>query len=708
MPIQYRIAQAIPGRLRLRVDLRGDFQKEGMVKALEDFLRCQKGVFKVNYNRHCRSLTVQYNPVDTSGDELMRLISKVSVETLKLRQRNPEHQKPEAEGFSWLPFTLSSVALILGTFTESSLMPFLLLGASIPIFSRAFVSVTKEKKLNVDVLDASATALLSFQRQYTTAAAMVWLVSLGDFIRNATVRQSHRAIEGLFDGHDLTAWVVRDGKKILIKAEGVQIGDEVVVYPGELIPVDGIVLEGKATVDQKILTGESLPVEKEKGNKVFAGTVVREGKVYLRAEKVGAETTQAKIIQLVNQAPTQETRVQNYAEHFANRLVPWSFLAAGTSFAITGNSNPAASLLIVDYGTGIRIAAPTTVLSSMTRAARQGILIKGGRYLEKLAAIDAVIFDKTGTLTLGEPEIVDIIPYGKKNTPEWVLSLAAASEDRITHPTAEAIVRAAKQRGIDIPERESSEYTIGLGIEACVGGSVVMVGCHRFMALKKVPMKRASRDIARLDGGGASPLYVALDGKLIGLLVYTDPIRPEASSVIRALSCKGIKQVVMLTGDHPAIAEKVARTLGISRFIADVFPGEKAEIVRSLQKEGYTVAVVGDGINDTPALVQADVGISVKGGADVARETAHVSFLEGNLWKIPQAIDIARESLQLIQQNWSINFYPNTAAIILAVLGVLNPIGTTIVSNGSAILASCNALRPLISNPEASYDYCDR
>jgi len=391
--------------------------------------------------------------------------------------------------------------------------------------------------------------------------------------------------------------------------------------------------------------------------------------------------------------------VQNYAEHFADRFVPWSFLAAGASLAVTGNTGTTASLLIVDYGTGIRVAAPTTVLSSMAKAARHGILIKGGRYLEVLSEVDTIVFDKTGTLTIGEPEVVEIIPYGRKKiTPEQILALAAAAEARLTHPVAEAITRAAQQRGIAIPDRESSEYSIGLGIEASVGGSTVLVGCHRFMALKKINIGRTAKDIQRMNGRAAAPLFVALDGRLVGLLIYTDPIRPEASSVIQVLRRRGVKNLIMLTGDHPAIAGKVAKTLGIDRFVADVFPKEKAEVVKALQREGHRVAVVGDGINDTPALVQADVGIAVKGGADVAMETAHVSFLEGNLWKIPQAIDIARESTRLIRQNWKINFYPNTGAIALALIGAIGPIATTVISNGSAIVASLNALRPMVNS----------
>src|SRR5262249_5420621 len=337
---------------------------------------------------------------------------------------------------------------------ESAVAPWLLAGAAVPIFTRAFEAVTQRGKLNVDVLDAAATAVLVLQGQVQTAAFMVWLVSLGDVIRDLTMQRSRRAIEDLFDGRTRFAWVVRNGEKVHVKVEELRPGEQVVVYPGELIPVDGTVVSGRATVEQKLLTGESMPVEKGEGDQVYAATVVRDGKLYLSVSKVGGETMAAKVVQLVRDAPVRETRIQNYAEQFADRLVPWSFLGAGSVYALAADVNRVASLLIVDYGTGIRVAAPTTILASMTKAARQGILMKGGRHLERLAEVDAIVFDKTGTLTLGTPEIVDIIAYRQEDiSTARMLALAAAAQQRFTHPVAEAIVRTANAQGLGIPER---------------------------------------------------------------------------------------------------------------------------------------------------------------------------------------------------------------------------------------------------------------
>jgi manganese/zinc-transporting P-type ATPase C len=397
--------------------------------------------------------------------------------------------------------------------------------------------------------------------------------------------------------------------------------------------------------------------------------VVREGKLYLRAAKVGKETLGAKIVELVRNASIRETRMQNYAEQFADRIVPWSFIGATGAFLTMGNVNLAASLLIVDYGTGIRVAAPTTVLSATAKGARHGILIKGRRYLEQLAQVDAIVFDKTGTLTRGRPEIIDVIAYSANGLgTDRILALAAAAQQRLTHPVAEAIVHTATARGLSIPERDGSEYLIGMGVEVPVAGSLIHVGSQRFMSLKGISLGRAAENLRRIDDAAAAPIFVAIDGELRGVLVLADPLRPEAPAVVKALRARGRKEIVMLTGDHGTVAKTVAEALGIERYIAEALPDHKAELVRALQAEGRTVAVVGDGINDSPALAQADVGIAVRGGAEVAQETAHVTLLEGNLWKIPQAIDISRESIHLIQQNWQLTFYPNTAAIALSLL----------------------------------------
>ncbi len=691
--VRVRLIHAAPQRLRLRIE--SAELSEDIGDALAAFLRDQPGIDDVRLNADCRSLIVAFDAQVVAAEEVVARAEGLPLAQLNRYQSTDEPDVHDTSG--WVYLGLSTAAVATDFFFGSALAPWLLAGAAVPIFARAIESILVKGKLNVDVLDAAATAVLATQGQIRTAGVMVWLVSLGDVVRDLTLQQSHRAIESLFEANIQYAWVVRKGRKVRVRVQEVGEGDEVVVYPGELITVDGTVVSGKATVDQKILTGESIPIEKGEGDTVFAATVVRAGKLYLRATKVGQDTMVANVVRLIRHAPVRETRVQNYAEHFADRVVPWSFMAAGVAFLASGNVGSAAALLIIDYGSGIRVAAPTTVLAAMTRAARHGILIKGGRHLERLAEADTIVFDKTGTLTLGIPEVVEVIPYRRGISATRLLSLAAAAEERLTHPMAEAIVRAARARGVSVPERDTSDYTIGLGVEASIDGHAVVVGCHRFMTSKGVNVQGAHRDLTRISDAAASPIFVGLDGELIGILVCTDPLRPEAPGVIRALRERGLREIVMLTGDHSAVAKTAAEALGITRYVADAFPEQKSQFVEALQRQGATVAVVGDGINDSPALARADVGIAVRGGTDVARETAHVAVLEGNLSKIPLAIDIAREATGLIQQNWDLIFYPNTAAIALSLVGLIGPVGATLLSNGAGVLATLNALRPLLA-----------
>jgi heavy metal translocating P-type ATPase len=373
-------------------------------------------------------------------------------------------------------------------------------------------------------------------------------------------------------------------------------------------------------------------------------------------------------------------------------------MGAGVRGMFANGASGAASVLVIDYGTGIRIAAPTAVLATMTKAVRQGILFKGGRALEQLAGVDAVVFDKTGTLTTGRPGITDLLAYGSFNRNK-VLGLAAAAEQRLNHPVAQAIVRCAAAAKLAIPTRKSSEYTIGLGVTSRVNGYAVHVGCVRYMKQLRIALpETAAQDIARFGQRAVSPVCVAVDQRLIGLIGYADEIRPEAASVMHNLRNLGVKEIVMLTGDHREVARHVAEQLNITSYRAEVLPSNKLEAVKALQARGYRVAFIGDGINDSPALAHADIGMAVKGGADVAQETAHVLLLNGDLHNVTTAITLARQAVDLIQENWNIIAVPNTVALTLACLGVLGPAAATLLSNGSAVVATGNSLRPLWDN----------
>ncbi len=698
------LIHAINGRLRVRVPkLKSDGRLADQLRlVLED----RPGIIEVQVNQGCASVTLTYDPAAVTPDIVLETVRGLSRRDLRDYQGNGSRRtKPatEASQGSGLELLLSTAGLVLGFLAESAaapLVPFLLLGSTLPMLGRAYDAFARKGTLNVDVLDASAAAVLTLQGQLSMALFMAWLVNLGDYIRDATLAQAQDAVKAVLAYRKSPAWVLRDNVKIQVMVDQIDMGETVVVYPGERIPVDGTVISGKAAVDQQTLTGESSPVEKGEGDPVYAATVVCDGKLYVRAERIGDQTEAAKIVRLVEEAPVQETRIQNYAERWANDLVPYSFMVAGASAVLSGSLQRAASVLIVDYGTGIRIAAPTAVLASMTKAVRHGLLIKGGRYMERLAEVDAVVFDKTGTLTMGAPEVVDVASCGRWSARE-VLALAAASERRLTHPVAQAVVKAAAARGLDIPERMASKYVIGLGVQAQVDGRIVHVGCRRFMTRHAIEVPReVDADLREWEHRALSPICVAVDGSLAGVLACADPLRPDAEAVVRRLRDLGVKDCIMVTGDHQQVACHVAERVGITRYVAEALPEQKVSVVKDLQARGRTVAVVGDGINDSPALAHADVGIAVDGGADIARETAQVVLINGGLWKVPVAVEIGREATDLIRQNWSIISLPNTVALGLSVFGLLGPGAATLLSNGSAMLATANGLRPLLDRAQ--------
>jgi Cu2+-exporting ATPase len=566
-----------------------------------------------------------------------------------------------------------------------------------PIAKRAYGIWSRESRLNVDFLDTLAIGASIGQGLLVTGGIITWLIRLGDWIRDLTARGSKRAIAGLMEFQTRSAWLLVDGAVVSIAATGVRAGDMVVVYPGEMIPVDGEVVDGDAMIDQKTITGEGLPVSRGKGEAVFAATALREGQITIKAQRVGADTIAGQIAQLVDNAPVGDTRMQNHAERFADRLVaPTLGLAVGSA-ALTADFQRFLSLVIIDYGTGIRVAAPTSVLASMTYAARSGIIIKSGGHMERLAEVDTVVFDKTGTLTHGTPEVIDVISYQNKLTTDQLLGLAVGAESRLRHPVAEALRASARERGISVPLCDAPDYKVGLGVEGQVNGHYVHIGSERFLRGSQIRVTQAEGDRASLEEKGYSCLYMAVDGKLAGLIPYADKIRPESRDVIQALHALGIRDTVMLTGDNATVASAVGNRIGLTRQFADMMPAGKAEVIHQLQREGRVVAMVGDGINDSVALTYSDVGIAMRHGPEVTHESAHVVLMEDSLWKLVQAVEISRGAVSLIRQNYGIVAVLNTLALGLALPGgLITPTATAVLSNGSAILASLNGIRPLM------------
>jgi len=708
--MEFAVRHFLPGRVRLFIPLLR--YESPFTASLLSWVENLTGIQSVRINHACASIVIEYDRARpevwarmlfhleyVSLNALREIVSQPRAQDLKKRDLNAAAALAAASR-NW-PLAWPTVSLTLSFFMNPlSLIVSvpLLLWNSLPILKRAWAVWRRERRLNVDFLDALAIAASIAQGSPSTGAIVMWLVRLGDWIRDLTAARSKRAVSELLEYQTKATWIVKDGQVISVPTSQVVAGDTVMVYPGELIPVDGEVLEGQATVDQKTITGEGLPVTRAQGDLVFAATVIREGQVKLRAMRVGQETAAAQIVKLVEAAPVGETRMQNHAERFADRLVlPSLALAVGTA-ALTGDFNRFLSLVIVDYGTGIRVAAPTAVLASMTHAARSGIIIKGGGHMERLAEVDTIVFDKTGTLTEGVPAVSDVLSYNHRGfTPRALLALAASAEEHQHHPVAEAIRARSRELQVAVPGCAESHYRIGLGVEARINGYYLHVGSKRFLTQNDIGVDRASADHSDLTERGYSSLFVAVDGVLTGLIPYADQVRAESRAVIEALHKLGIRNTIMLTGDNAEVARAVGERLGLTRLYANTLPADKAEIIQSLRREGRIVAMVGDGINDSPALSYADVGIAMKHGAEVTHESAHVVLMEDSLWKLVRAIEISRGAVSLIKQNYAIVAVLNTIALALALPGgLISPAITAVISNGSAVVASLNGIRPLL------------
>lgn len=687
------VVHAITGRVRLRVARLGDDSAYG--PALEATLRRLPGVSAVRVATGAESVIVEHDPEALDVAAITWAVLNAPADIAPRAIPSPPAESADARRPLYWSSAGLLTALVFGPSLPFVAYPFIAVTA-VPVFKRAWNALVHRRKLNVDLLDVLAIIAGTATGDVLNAAGIVWLICVGDHIRDLTQARARRAIRDLLEYEHELAWVVRGDTKIQVPVAELVVGDIVVIYTGSAIAVDGVVTSGRAAVDQQALTGESLPVVKTVDDHVFAATVVSDGKLYVRAERVGRDTKAASTVQMIEAAPIGETRIQNHAEMVADRLVAPALGCAALVYLATADINRVASILTVDFGTGPRVSAPTTVLASMNAAARHGILIKGGAYLEKLARISTVIFDKTGTLTRGVPEVTDVLVHDGLSASE-AATFAASASARQTHPVSQAVLRLAETWGLEVPERESSCYFVGKGVEAVVCGRTVQLGSQRFLAELGI---RDHLDVARrgaLDDAAKSLLFLAVDGVHVATLAYRDEIRPESRGLIHDLRARGVDDIVMLTGDGHAVAQHVARELGIQRFFAEMLPEDKAEMAQRLRNEGRVVAVIGDGINDSPALSYADVGVSVCAGAEIARETAGIVLMTADLHKLIEAIDISREAIRIIRQNHGLTFGVNTLAYALSIPGLISPVFATLISNGSAVLACLNGLRPLLA-----------
>ena len=558
------------------------------------------------------------------------------------------------------------------------------------------------RRLEVEVLDALSIGVSLLRGDFGTAGSVMFLLNLGSLLEEWTRKKSLDDLARSMALNVDKVWVRSQGTEVLVPLTKVRSGDEVVVRSGNMIPLDGTVLEGEAMVNQAALTGEAMPVRKAEGSTLYAGTVVEEGECVFIAKAEGGSNRYDKIVAMIEESEKLKSSTENRALVLADKLVPWCLGATVVTYLLTRNATRAISCLMVDFSCALKLSMPLAVLSAMRECGSYHITVKGGKYLEALSQADTIVFDKTGTLTRATPQVVEVVPFSGCNERE-VLQLAACLEEHFPHSMANAVVRAAKERGISHEEMHSEvEYIVAHGIASRVGGERVVIGSYHFVFEdEKCTIPTAEQQKFDALKPAYSHLYMAASGQLVGVICISDPLRPEAAAVLNGLRALGIRNTVMMTGDSERTAAAIAKQVGVDRFFAEVLPEDKANFVQQAKAEGHTVVMIGDGINDSPALSAADIGIAINSGAAIAREIADVTIKADSLEELVALKAIANSLQKRVHANYRFVLTFNSALIALGALGILQPASSAMLHNLSTIGISLKSMTNLLPENRA-------
>ena len=556
-----------------------------------------------------------------------------------------------------------------------------------------------QRKIEVPVLDATAITVSLITKDFSTASSIMFLLGIGELLEEWTHKKSVDDLARSMSLNVSKVWLkTPENQEILVESSKIEKGDKVVVHMGNVIPFDGEVLDGDAMVNQASLTGESVPVQRTVGNTVFAGTVVEEGEITIRVKEVEGNNRFDQIVTMIEESEKLKSELEGKAEHYADKLVPWTLGATGLTYLLTRNVTKAMSILMVDFCCALKLAMPISVLSAIREASLYNVTVKGGKFLEAVAEADTIVFDKTGTLTKAHPTVVDVVNFNDEYSSDDMLRVAACLEEHFPHSMAKAVVDAASKRELSHEEMHTKvEYIVAHGIATSINGKRTVIGSYHFVFEdEKCVVPEGKKPLFESLPLYYSHLYLAIEGKLSAVICIEDPLRDEAAAVVTSLKKAGISKVVMMTGDSERTASVIAKKVGVDEYYAEVLPEDKAAFVEREKAKGRKVIMIGDGINDSPALSAANVGIAISDGAEIAREIADITVGSDDLYQIVTLKYISNALMKRIKSNYRKIVGFNSGLIALGVAGVLPPTTTALLHNGSTILISVNSMKNLL------------
>lgn len=556
-----------------------------------------------------------------------------------------------------------------------------------------------QRKIEVPVLDATAITVSLITKDFSTASSIMFLLGIGELLEEWTHKKSVDDLARSMSLNVSKVWLrTPENQEILVESSKIEKGDRVVVHMGNVIPFDGEVVDGDAMVNQASLTGESVPVQRTVGNTVFAGTVVEEGEITIRVKEVEGNNRFDQIVTMIEESEKLKSELEGKAEHYADKLVPWTLGATGLTYLLTRNVTKAMSILMVDFCCALKLAMPISVLSAIREASLYNVTVKGGKFLEAVAEADTIVFDKTGTLTKAHPTVVDVVNFNDEYSSDDMLRVAACLEEHFPHSMAKAVVDAASKKGLSHEEMHTKvEYIVAHGIATSINGKRTVIGSYHFVFEdEKCVVPAGKEPLFESLPLYYSHLYLAIEGKLSAVICIEDPLRDEAAAVVTSLKKAGISKVVMMTGDSERTASVIAKKVGVDEYYAEVLPEDKAAFVEKEKAKGRKVIMIGDGINDSPALSAANVGIAISDGAEIAREIADITVGSDDLYQIVTLKYISNALMKRIKSNYRKIVGFNSGLIALGVAGVLPPTTTALLHNGSTILISVNSMKNLL------------